>query len=65
MVKRIKFNNDYIFIDKKDDFYIPYVDRDYYKLGIASSGILRLVNQKDLKRAYETGELKTIISKGE
>lgn len=65
MIKRIKFNNDYIFIEERGGFYFPYLDRDCYKLGIVSSGLLRMVDQKGLKKAYESGELKSISSKGE
>ena len=65
MAKRIKYNQNYIFIEKKGDEYFPYIDRYSCKMGKVSPGLFRLFSQEELKKAYETETLKPKLSKGE
>ena len=64
--KKVRFVNDHIYIEKKGDLYLPYMDRDHLDRKVPSKAFFRFYNQDKLKVAYETGELKSLYnSKGE
>lgn len=58
MIKKIRFVEDHIFIEKRGDIYIPYIDLQKATLRIASPSIMARYDQNSLKNAYEKGELK-------
>ena len=60
-MKKVKYKNDYIFIEFRDERYIAYMDIYAAKLGIPSPSLMRLYSQEKLARAYETGILKSIF----
>ena len=59
--KKIRFNEHYIYIEKREGKYLPYIDLEHAEIGVVSPSISFAYGQKQLKRAYETGELKSIF----
>ena len=59
MVRKVRYEDDYILIENRDGEYFPYIDRVSLMLGRVSPSISRIYSQNALKQAYETGILKS------
>lgn len=55
--KVLRWNGDYVWIEKRDDKYIPYESHMKSLLGIAAPSLIARYDQETLKQAFESGFL--------